>query len=743
MTTLDWLIVILPLIVVAYIAYRVQRHLKAVSDFLTGGRVAGRYVIAVAAGEAAMGLITVVALFEMYYRSGFAIGFWGSLMMPIGLIISLTGFAIYRYRETRAMTMAQFFEIRYSKRFRIFAGLLSWISGVINYALFPAVGGRFIVYYCDLPETTTILAWSVPTFGVVMALFLSIAVVIVLVGGQLTTMVTDCVAGIVSYAMYAAVVVAILLFFSWDQMKDALLSRPPGQSMLDPFDTGKLTQFNVFYIVVGMIGAVYGRLSWQGTQAYNAAASSPHEQKMGNVLGAWRTGMSYLMITLIAVAAWTYMNHADFSDGASAVHAELESKINLDTAASTTQIREQMLVPIAVRHFLPTGLVGVFCAVMVFLLVTTDTTYLHSWGSILVQDVVLPMRKKPFAPKQQMWLLRLSIAGVALFAFMWSLYFNQVTYILMFMALTGSVYLGGAGAVILGGLYWKRGTAAGAWAAMLSGASLAAIGFLATQFWATEIHPWLATHAPSLLETLTRGLEALGAALPFVNWEVTPDRFPITGQEIYFITMILAITSYVIVSLATCREPFNLERMLHRGAYRRSDDQSQPLAKMTRPVRHWQRVLLGFDEQFTRGDKLLSASVFVYTMFVFAVWLGVVAWNMLVGRFSAEGWASYFWIMNIGLALAVGSITSVWFTIGGIWDLRRLFSRLAALKRNALDDGRVIGHINAEDAAPAGVGDISGEIHDASAQVKSDLALSAAVNGTETDCALKQQGNTP
>lgn len=699
MTWIDWLVVLIPLIVIGLIGWRVRRYVQAVSDFLAGGRVAGRYVVAVAGGEAAMGLISVVAATEMYYRAGFAVGFWSGLAMPVGLLLTLTGFAIYRFRETRAMTMAQFFEVRYSRSFRVFAGGLSWISGVLNYALFPAVGGRFLVHYCQLPENVSFLGWSFPTFGLVMALFLSVAVVVVFVGGQLTTMVTDCVAGIFSYAMYAAVVVSILAVFSWDQMQSALLMRPPGESMLDPFDTGKLTEFNIFYVFVGMIASAYNILSWQGSQAYNAAAASPHEQKMGKVLGTWRAGLSSLMVILLAVAAWTFMHHADFASGAESVQQELESTINLNTEATTEQIREQMLVPVAVRHFLPVGVVGAFCAAMVFLLVSTDTTYLHSWGSILVQDVVLPLRKKPFTPPQQMWLLRLSIAGVALFAFLWSLYFNQVTYIFMFFALTGSVYLGGAGAVIVGGLYWRKGTAAGAWAAMVSGSLLAAIGFVLTQFWADSIYPLLATRAPGLLTWLTGGLEGLGAALPFVNWEVGPDQFPITGQEIYFLTMVSATTLYILVSRLTCQKPFDLERMLHRGRHERKHDRHAQPIPLGQTLSQWKRVLLGFDPQFTRGDKILATSVFAYSMTLFVIWLAVVVWNLVVGRFGPEGWANYFWFTNVMLALAVGAVTSIWFSIGGVRDLRIMFKRLATLERNVLDDGRVVGHANSEDTA--------------------------------------------
>ena len=124
MSLLDWLIVCIPLVIVAVIALRAQRYVKSVSDFLTAGRVAGRYVVAVSEGQAALGLISFVAVAEWYYKSGFALGFWQGFGVPIVVLVTLTGFAIYRFRETRAMTLAQFLEIRYSKRLRIFAGII-------------------------------------------------------------------------------------------------------------------------------------------------------------------------------------------------------------------------------------------------------------------------------------------------------------------------------------------------------------------------------------------------------------------------------------------------------------------------------------------------------------------------------------------------------------------------------------------------------------------------------------------
>jgi len=734
MHLLDWIIVCLPLLIVAWISFYTRQFMTGVADFLAAGRVAGRYVVAVSSGEAAMGLISVVAVFELYFKSGFAIGFWNTLTAPVSLAIALTGFCIYRYRETRAMTMGQFFEIRYSRSFRIFAGALQALSGIINYGLFPAVGARFLVYFLDLPQIVPFLGHDWPTFALLMAFFLTIAVVITTLGGQLTIMTSDCVMGILSYPMYLAVVIAIFMGFSWSgEMAPALMDRPPGESMLNPFDTFNLRDFNLFFVFVGIMGGVYGVMSWSGTQGYNAAARSPHEQKMGRILGAWRSGFSGLMIIILAVAAYTYYHHANYREASAATYEHLTVKALEDTARAYAPagvavadldsaeveawrarlleedpaghqtfetIRKQMQVPMALRAILPIGVLGAFCAVMIFLMISTDSTYLHSWGSIVVQDVVLPLRKRAFTPRQQLFWLRFVVTLVAIYAFFFSLYFGQVTYILMFFALTGSVYLGGAGAVILGGLYWKKGTSAGAWSAMILGSSLALTGFIFMNYWVGSIYPTL-QKVPALLLWLTTTVETVsGPFEPIIEWRVVPERFFMNGQEIYFLTMIIAIAAYVGVSLLTCREDFNMDRMLHRGAFRRADQptiEKPALLAQGNVFRRVLKALSGIDEQFTRGDKAISYSVMIYSLgWGFGSFLVIVIWN-IISPWPASWWANWFFIANIVVTSLVGAVSTVWFSIGGTIDLYRMFQSLKKHRVDVHDDGRVIGHQNAED----------------------------------------------
>src|SRR5947208_263144 len=152
MQTIDWLLLAIPLIGLLFVAIYTNRYMKGVTDFLSGGRLAGRYLLAVAKGEQQVGAVVFVALFEVTAKSGFILTWWGWLSIPITLIVGISGWVIYRFRETRALTLAQFFEIRYSKRFRVFTGMLGFGAGLVNFGVIPVVGSRFLCYFLGLPQ---------------------------------------------------------------------------------------------------------------------------------------------------------------------------------------------------------------------------------------------------------------------------------------------------------------------------------------------------------------------------------------------------------------------------------------------------------------------------------------------------------------------------------------------------------------------------------------------------------------
>lgn len=82
---------------------------------------------------------------------------------------------------------------------------------------------------------------------------------------------------------------------------------------------------------------------------------------------------------------------------------------------------------------------------MIMLVLSTDDSRIFNASATILQDVIMPLRKKPFTPRQHLLRLRLCSVGVAGFFLTFSLWFVQLDYLNMFMVIMTSIWLGGAG----------------------------------------------------------------------------------------------------------------------------------------------------------------------------------------------------------------------------------------------------------------------------------------------------------
>jgi hypothetical protein len=100
--------------------------------------------------------------------------------------------------------------------------------------------------------------------------------------------------------------------------------------------------------------------------------------------------------------------------------------------------------------------------------------------------------------------------------------------------------------------------------------------------------------------------------------------------------------------------------------------------------------LLGFNEHFTVGDKLIAAGLLAWSLLLVVITALVAAWNIIPGgRWPIAWWSNYWLVFGIWVPLVVGTFTFVWFTIGGVRDMRDFFRALKTLTRDATDNGRV------------------------------------------------------
>jgi solute:Na+ symporter, SSS family len=648
MLWIDWAIIVVLFVILTIFAWRTRKYTRSVADFLVAGRSGGKYITCVSGGMAGLGAVSILGYFQMYYRAGLVPKWWDLMYVPAAIIAGLSGWVIYRYRQTRVMTMAQFFEIRYSKRFRIFAGILAWISGTLNFGIFPAVGARFFIYYCGLPTKIGAFGFEISTFAAVMFILLTIALFYCFLGGQISVMVTDFLQATFCSIVFIIVIAFLLSMFRWEQITESLSMASQDASLVHPFRTSQVKDFNVWFFVVGIIYIFYARLAWQGQTSYAASAKSAHHAKMGSVLAEFRVIAQIVCFVIAGICAYTVMHHPDFSVKAASINGTLETIAN-------EQVRSQMIVPVVLSKIFPIGLLGAFCAVVLAAFISTNDTYLMSFGSIFVQDVIVPLRKKPIPPEKHIKLVRYAIVIEAILVFLWSLCYDPKQNIFMYLAVTGAVYTGGAGAVITGGLYWKRGTTIAAWFAMITGSTLA----------------------------------VLGVTLPHIFPAIVGREFPIHGTYMLLISMVTSLLVYIIVSLVS-KSQFNMDRMLHRGRYA---DKDKACSNDDDKATGWKHFKI--NKEFTRVDKIIYLIAMAWTV-VFTIAFIIVTIYNLVSNVSTDSWLAY-WRLWIWLFFGLAVIWTVWLTIGGFADLKKLYHDLRTRVRNDLDDGIVVDHQNLDE----------------------------------------------
>ena len=665
---LDWGIIVGSMLGLTACALYLKRYSRSVVDYMAGGRCAGRYLLTVGDGAAGVGAITMVAFYEQFYYSGFPGLWWTNLQLATVAVLGLTGWIVYRFRQTKALTLAQFFELRYSRRFRVTSGALIWLASILNYGIFPGVTARFVIYFFGLPvHTVDVFGWEFNlTLALVMIGMLSLAIFFTYLGGQLVILVTDFVQG--SLINITFLVIGFFLFWKVGvgNITDSLMAAPEGESMLNPFDQTQVEGFNLSFFMITWLLLVYQHKLWQGTsQGTNSSAKSPHESRMATILGGWRAQITFFAYLLIPIAVYAVMHSPEQFPGVA------EAVDNSMMAAGDQYQMSQMLVPSALSQLLPIGLTGLMCTVILVAALSTDDTMLLTYGSIFIQDVIAPFKKKPLSPEQRIKWIRWSVIGTAVFAFFFSLFFPVVDYVRMYWQITGAVYMSWAGAVVIGGLYWKRGTTAGAWAAMAVGSTLALAGVLIRNILWPNVMP---------------GVQESFAHIAWI--QNLPPEFPLDGVQMTLVTALCAVFSYVTVSFFTKPDPdFDMDQMLHRGKYATDSDEQKPAHQF------WLWRLLAIGKEFTVGDKVIYMTRLAWIIFFGGAVLVVSGYAILFSPPQDSFWLKW-WIFQTVALVVVSIVVTIWFILGGVIDLKVMLRMLTTAKRNERDDGTVHGHHN-------------------------------------------------
>ena len=440
----DWLIIIVYLVGCMAAGLWMRRYVKGVEDFAVAGREMNVNLGIASLAATEMGLVTIMYTAQLGFEKGLAGASIGVIMALAFWIVGRTGFIIGPLRTAGVMTIPELFEKRFGGRVRWLAGLFVVLGGLLNMGIFLRLGGEFLVWATGLPPSW--LEW-------VMTGLLGLVLVYTALGGMLSVLVTDYLQFLVMGVGLVLTSVLVLINVGGFDLVDSLQAAWAGAGGMkmashafNPFHGSSLGWGYLLWMLLLQIAAA---TTWQTVISRVLAAKDAATARSMFTRTSFYFVGRFLLPGLWGAAAFIYFAN--------------QGGLPEDTTSLTA-------MPQYLGVILPVGIIGIVIAAMLAAEMSTDSGYLLTWATVIYNDLVTPCLRKPLSPRGRLLLTRLLVLGIGVFLLFYGLWYELPGNAWDYLAVTGNIYLASVFTLLVGGLYWKRASRTGAYAALILGA---------------------------------------------------------------------------------------------------------------------------------------------------------------------------------------------------------------------------------------------------------------------------------
>jgi solute:Na+ symporter, SSS family len=441
---IDGTIVGLYLLATMVAGVMVRRYVSKVDDFLVAGREMNVYLGIASLAATEFGIVTCMYAAQNGYDKGFAGAVPGILMALAMLFVGWTGFCIKPLRDSGCITIPELLDRKFGPRIRWLAGVVIVLGGLLNMGVFLRTGGDFLVLVCNFSPVVEIAGYQVDTIVVMMTVLLVGVATYTIIGGMLSVLVTDFLQFVVMSIGLIAVTVLILVNIGWDKLISTVDANY-GAGGFNPFLNPDMGWSYVIFNLLVNSAAV---LTWQTSIARVLAAKDS------------RTGMKvysrtsfFFVCRFLIPGVW----------GIAALAVLQKRFVGDDTLYA---------MPTFLSTFLPVGLMGIVIAAMLAADMSTDSSYMLTWGSVIYNDIMRPFRKTQWSEAKGLMVNRFIVAAIGVFLLFFGLWYKPPGDLWTYLNVTGSIYLTSMSTLLIASCYWNRANDWGAGAAIVVGAIL-------------------------------------------------------------------------------------------------------------------------------------------------------------------------------------------------------------------------------------------------------------------------------
>jgi SSS family solute:Na+ symporter len=428
----------------------VRKYVGKVEDFLVAGREMDVFLGIASLAATEFGIVTCMYTAEAGYKYGFAGATPGICQAAAMLIIGLTGFCIKPLRDSGVLTIPELFERRFGPRVRWAAGLVIVLGGLLNMGVFLRIGGEFLVLVCGLGGDAFPLEWM-------MTILLVMVAVYTILGGMLSVLVTDFLQFVVMSVGLIAVTLLILVNVGWDKLA-ATVAEKHGPGGFNPFVHPEL---GWSYVVFQMLVTTAATLTWQTSIARVLASKDTATGRKVYSRTSFFFVCRFLIPGLWGIAALAFFAG---NEPANALHA----------------------MPQYLAQFVPVGLMGLLIAAMLAADMSTDSSYMLTWASVIYNDLFAPWHRGRWSDKTGLRCIRLIVAAIGVFLLLYGLWYPMQGNVWDYLAVTGTIYLASISTLLIACCYWRAANDWGAIAAIVTGAVIPTSFLVMQQLAATQ-----------------------------------------------------------------------------------------------------------------------------------------------------------------------------------------------------------------------------------------------------------------
>ena len=431
---IDGSIILTYLCLILFTGVWVKKYIPNVDHFLVANRGVNVYLGIASLAATEFGIATCMANAELGFKYGLKGIIPGIALGGSMLVVGASGFCIKPLRNMAVITIPELLEKKFGKNIRWASGLVIVIGGLLNMGLFLRQAGSFLSITIGINPVH---------LEFLMTLILIFVGLYTVIGGMVSVIITDYIQFILMCFGFVTITGILIYQFGWFH----ILEHSSNYLGPESLNLNVNSNYGLDRLVLDILVAFGSVLTWQTMISRVLAAKDSNTAKKIYMATSPYMLMRFVIPVFLGISALYYFGPDTYVGG-----------------------EEILAMPNMIAQLIPVGLIGIVIASMLAADMSTNSSYLIAWSSVIYNDILEPIHKNKWSNKKGLFYNRILVCCIGLFLLLYGLWYPLSNDLWVYMQVTGTIYLSSMSVLLIASCYFKNTSSLGAGMSIVIGA---------------------------------------------------------------------------------------------------------------------------------------------------------------------------------------------------------------------------------------------------------------------------------